>query len=67
MIIWMHTHNITTTNSLPDVVELVEILDDDVSVKGMPPHNGGHCKTFQTACHIHAIHMYEVLEHLQML
>ena len=60
----MHTHNITTTNSPPNLGDLAEIVGN-VSVQMMLIHHGGDCNTFQTAYHIHVMH--KVLEHLQLL
>jgi len=31
--IWHHTHTVTTTEVSPDLVEITEIIDDDVSVE----------------------------------
>ena len=54
--IWQHTHTVTTTEVSPDLGKLSEILDD-VSVEMIPLRYGRGCRTFQTACHIYAIHI----------
>jgi hypothetical protein len=56
MIIRMHTHNITTTNSPPNLGDLAEIVGN-ASVQMMLLHHGGDCYTFQTAYHIHVMHI----------
>jgi hypothetical protein len=57
--IWQYIHTITTTDVSPDLGELAEILDD-VNVKTIPIHYHWGCKTFQTASHIHVIHILGV-------
>ncbi len=54
--IWLPTHTITTTDISPDLGELAEILDD-VSVEMIPLCYHWGCRTFQTASHIHVIHI----------
>ena len=54
--IWQHIHTVTTTDVSPDLGELAEILDD-VSVQMIPLHCRWGCRIFQTASHIHAIHI----------
>jgi hypothetical protein len=57
--IWLHTHTVTTTDTSPDLGKLGEILPD-ASVQTMPLHFGCGCRTFQTASHVHAIHIWGV-------
>jgi hypothetical protein len=64
--IWLHTHTITTTDASPDLWELAEIVPD-ASVQTMPQCFGWGCRTFQTASHVHIIHIYERFEHIIML
>ena len=59
MSIWQHIHSITTTDVSPDLGELAEILDD-VNVKTIPIRYHWGCGTFQTASHIHGIHVLGV-------
>ncbi len=59
MVIWLHPYTITTTDVSPDLWELAEILPD-ASVQTMPLHFGWGCRTFQTASHVHIIHIWEV-------
>jgi hypothetical protein len=54
--IWQHIYAIITTEFSPDLGELAEILDD-VSVEMISLHYHLSCRTFQTASHIHAIHI----------
>jgi hypothetical protein len=54
--IWQHTHTVSTTEVSPDLGEFTEILDD-VSVKMIPLRYHRGCRTFQTASHIHVIHI----------
>jgi hypothetical protein len=54
--IWQHTHTVTTTEVFPDFGEFTEILDD-VSVEIIPLCYRWGCRTFQTASHIHIIHI----------
>ncbi len=56
---WLHTHTITTTDASPDMLELAEILAD-ASVQTMPLCFGWGCRTFQTASHVHVIHIWGV-------
>jgi hypothetical protein len=56
--IWQHIHTVTTTDVSPDLGELAEIIDD-VSVE-MIPICYRCCRTFQTASHIHVIHILGV-------
>ncbi len=55
--IWLHIHNVTTTDTSLDLWELAEILPD-ASVQTMPLHIGWGCRTFQTASHIIVIHIW---------
>ncbi len=57
--IWLPTHTVTTTDVSPDLWELAEILPD-ASVQTMPLHFGWGCRTFQTASHVHVIHIWKV-------
>ena len=59
--IWQHIHTVTTTDVSPDLGELAEIVDD-VSVKTIPLRYCWGCRTFQTASHIHEIHL---ITHIQ--
>ncbi len=52
--IWLHTHNITTTDVSPDLWELAEILPD-ASVQTMPLCFDWGCRTFQIASHVNVI------------
>jgi len=55
--IWMQTHTATTTDISPDLEKLTEI-QGDVTVETMPlGYVWGCSRTFQTAPHIHVIHM----------
>ena len=36
--IWQHIHTVTTTEVSPDLGELADIIDDDVSVEMIPLH-----------------------------
>ncbi len=64
--IWLHTHTITTIDASQDLERLAEILPD-ASVEAMPLHLGWGCRTFQTASHVHSIHIFEVIECLLRL
>ncbi len=57
--IWLHTHIITTTDTSPDLWKLAEILPD-ASVQTMPLCFDWGFRTFQTASHIHGIHIWGV-------
>ncbi len=57
--IWLHIHIITTTDTSPYLYELAEILPD-ASVQTMPLCIDWGCRTFQTASHIHVIHIWGV-------
>ncbi len=57
--IWLHTHPVTTTNTSPDLGMFAEILPD-ASVQTMPLHFDWVCRTFQTAFHVHVIHIWDV-------
>ncbi len=56
---WLHTHTVTTTDTSPDLGELAEILPD-ASVQTMPTHFSWGCRFFQTAPHVHVIHIWDV-------
>ena len=57
--IWQHTHPVTTTEVSPDLGKFTEIIDD-VSVEIIPLYYHLGCRTFQTASHIHVIHILGV-------
>ncbi len=57
--IWLFTHPVTTTAASPDLGKLAEILPD-ASVQTMPLCFDWDCRTFQTASHVHAIHIWGV-------
>ncbi len=50
--IWLHTHTITSTAASPDLGKL--------AVQTMPLRFSWGCRTFQTASHVHGIHIWEV-------
>ncbi len=54
--IWLHTHTVTTTYTSPDLWELGEI-PPDASVQTMPLCFDWGCRIFQTASHVHVIHI----------
>ncbi len=54
--LWFHIYIITTTDTSPDLWGVGEILLD-VSLQLMPLCFDWGCRTFQTAFHVHAIHM----------
>jgi hypothetical protein len=59
---YMHTNTITTTNVSPDLGKLAEILNDG-RVKTISLRLcGWGCRTFQTASHIHLMHILGVWE-----
>jgi hypothetical protein len=64
--IWQHTYTVTTTEVSPDLGEFAEIIDY-VSVEMIPLCYRWGCRTFQTASHIHVIHIFKVFEHLKQL
>ncbi len=66
MDIWLHIHIITTTDTLPDLWELAEILTD-ANVQTMPLCFDWGCRTFQTASHVHVRHIWEVWEPSQVV
>ncbi len=57
--IWLHIHIISTTDNSPNLWELGVILPD-ASVQTIPLCFGWGCRTFQTASHVHGIHIWEV-------
>ncbi len=57
--IWLHTHTITTTDNFPDLETFAEIVPY-ASVQTMPICFGWGCRTFQTASHVHVIHIWGV-------
>ncbi len=57
--IWLHTHAVTTTDASPDSKKLAEILSD-ASVQIMLLRFDWGCRTFQTASHVHVIHVWGV-------
>ncbi len=57
--LWLHTHIVTTTAASPDLQELAEV-QPHASVQTMPLCFGCGCRTFQTASHVHGIHIWEV-------
>ncbi len=54
--IWPDTHTVTTTDDSPDLWELAEILPY-ASLQTMPLRVSWGCRTFQTASHVHVIHI----------
>ncbi len=59
MVIWLHIHIITSTDTSPDLWELDEILPD-ASVQTMPLQFCWCCRTLQTASYVHIIHIWGV-------
>ncbi len=57
--IWLHLHIITTTDTSSELWELAKILPE-ASVQTMPLCFGWGCRTFQTASHVHVIHIWGV-------
>ena len=57
--IWQHNHTVTTTEVSPDLGKFSEIICD-VNVEMIPLHYHWGCRTFQTASHIHVIHILGV-------
>ncbi len=55
--IWLHIHIVTTTDTSPDLWKLAEILPF-ASAQTMPLHFEWGCRTFQTAFHVHVIHIW---------
>ncbi len=64
--VWLGIHIITTTFISPELPELSEILPD-ASVQTMPLQIYWGCRIFQTASHIHVIHLWEVWMHSQVV
>ncbi len=64
--IWLHTHTVTTTGASPDFERLADILPD-ASVQTMPLRFDWGCRTFQTASHVHVIHIWDVCAPSQVL
>jgi hypothetical protein len=56
MRIWLHIHIVTSTDPSPDLWKLAEI-QPDASVQTMPLQG---LRTFQTASHVHGIHIWGV-------
>ncbi len=54
--LWLHTPTIITIAASPDLGKLAEILPD-ASVQIMPLRFGQGRRTFQTASHVHVIHI----------
>ncbi len=54
--IWLLIHTITRTYATPDLWELAEILPN-ANVQTMPLRFDWGCRTFQTASHVHSIHV----------
>jgi hypothetical protein len=54
--IWQHIHSITTTEVSPDLGKFSDIIYDE-NVEMIPRHYRWGCRTFQTASHIHVIHI----------
>jgi hypothetical protein len=54
--IWQHNHTVATTEVSPYLGKFSEIIYD-VNVEMIPLHYHWGCRTFQTASHIHAIHI----------
>ena len=57
--IWQETHTVTTTEVSPHLGKFAEIIDD-VSVEKITLCYCWGCRTFQTASHIHVIHILGV-------
>ena len=57
---WIHSHIFTTTHISPDLGEEVEEILGDVSAQMMLVHYGWGCVTFQSATHMHFIHIQGV-------
>ena len=66
MDIWLYTHTVTPTDVFPDLGELAEILGN-LSEQTMTLRYSWGYWNFQTASHIHVIHIYELFKHLQLL
>ncbi len=64
--IWHHTHTVTTTDASQDLGKLAEIRPD-ASVQTMPLCFDWGCRTFQTASHVHKIHIWGVLVPFQVV
>jgi hypothetical protein len=64
--IWLHIHIVTTTDASPDLGKLAKIVPD-ASVKTMPLCFGWGCRSFQTASHVHVIHIWGVWAHSQVV
>ncbi len=64
--IWLHIHTINTTDVSPDLWELAKILPD-ASVQTMPLRFGWCYRTFQTAPHVHVIHIWEIWSTTQVV
>ena len=58
--IWQHIHTVATTEVSPGVGELLAEILDDVSAEMIPLHYHWGCRIFQTASHIHGIHILGV-------
>ncbi len=57
--VWFHIGINTTTDTSPDLWELAKSLPY-ASLQTMPIRFGWGCRTFQTASHVHVIHIWEV-------
>ncbi len=57
--IWLYIHTVITTATSPDLWELAEILPD-ASVQTLPIRFDWGYRTFQTASHVHVIHIWGV-------
>ncbi len=59
MDIWLPTHTVTTTDASPNLGNWAEILPyASVQIMLLRFHWG--CRTFQTAFHVHVIHIWEI-------
>ena len=61
--IWLCIHIITSTDTSPDLWELAEIRPY-ASVQTMPLQG---CRIFQTASHVHVIHIWEIWAPFQVV
>ncbi len=64
--IWLHTLTLTTTDASPDWGKLAEILPD-ASVQTITRPFVCSCRTFQTASHVHVIHIWGVWTPFQVV
>jgi hypothetical protein len=57
--IWLYTHTVTTRDASPDLEKFAEILPN-ACVETMPIRFSWGLTTFQTASHVHIIHIWGV-------